>query len=155
MRVIATRGDKVLLRHAVGIPGRHPVRGGGMIVVFVSDRPHQRDLVHVVGEVVKVLADVDAGHIGLDRLERTAVIRRRVGLQIECVLLSGTSAHPQNDTPFGAAEAARLARASCAASRLMRRQSGQAERQRRKRAHTQPLAASDSVTQLMRFRREI
>jgi hypothetical protein len=53
-------------------------------------------VVHQAGQLREVLADLDAGHGGLDRLELAAVLGTR--LQIEGVLVRRAAVHPEKDT---------------------------------------------------------
>ena len=49
----------------------------------------------------EVLADADARHRRVDRLELAADVRRRVGLRVERVDVAGPAGHPQQDARLG------------------------------------------------------
>ena len=61
------------------------------------DTPQRDALVHDPGEPRHVLADLDAGNVGRDRLELPADLRRGVHLQVVHVLVAGGPAHVDHD----------------------------------------------------------
>ena len=62
---------------------------------------NERHLIGDPGLQGHVLADVEAGHVGLDRLELAADLGRRLGLQVVHVELGGTAIQPDHDDALG------------------------------------------------------
>ena len=58
-------------------------------------------MLHQLRELREVLADLDAGHRRVDRLELAADVRRGVGLGVEGVDVAGPAGHPQQDAGSG------------------------------------------------------
>ena len=56
--------------------------GRPVVGVVVPERADQRELVHLPADARQVLADADAGDVGVDRLELAAELGRRIGLQV-------------------------------------------------------------------------
>ncbi len=65
-----------------------------------DDRADRNQPVHLLGEQRKMLADFDAWHVGLDRLEFAAHFRRRVHLQIEEILVRRPARQEDHDDRF-------------------------------------------------------
>ena len=62
-----------------------------------DDRADRHQLVHLRGDPRQMLADLDARHVGLDRLELAADLGRRVHLQIEHVLVRRPAGQEDHD----------------------------------------------------------
>ncbi len=92
-----------------------------------DDRTDRNQLVHVRGDERKMLADLDAGHVGFDRSELAANFRRRVHFKIEEVLMRRSAGQEDHDDPL------RLRRSAAAGHRL-----GSQDLRQRKAAQRQP-----------------
>jgi len=77
-----------------------------VIVVFLSDRPQDGQLVGLPGDEREVFADVDTGHIGADRQEFSPTGFRAVGFEVPGVLVRWPTPHEQQDDPLGPAKRA-------------------------------------------------
>ncbi len=122
--------------------GRFPVfRYFGTQVVrrqTVAHAPEDGVLVRALGELGQVLADLDAGHVGGDRLEFTPELARSVRLQVERIHVRWAAPQVDEDrrgglpsvklTRFGQLEIVRQRQAGCADD-----------------AHPQEVAATDAV----------
>src|SRR5262249_13888229 len=80
-----------------------------------------------------MLANAEARDRGRNRLEFAAITRRRVGLQVPCVLMSRTTPHKQQDARFRFAAGCRLIGAQHVRQR---------ETEKTERAGAQDLAAA-------------
>ena len=87
------------------LTGEQKRRRRRVIDVRVRHRSHDRQLVGPLGQLRKVLADLDARHARGDRLELAADLGRRVGLQVPGVLLRRPAPHEEQDAALGAAKA--------------------------------------------------
>ena len=137
---------------AVGIAGQHPVAADVVVVVVGRDRPHDGQLVGDPRGARQQLAELDAGHVGLDRLERPADLGRGAGLGVEGLVLRRPALQPEEDHVLRPAERRRarsdgLGRREIARGALAPQQVGERQPQRAESAHAQPLAAVDAVTE--------
>ena len=81
---------RILLSAAEQVAGLHHLMAGLVDRRrLVIDRADQRIAVGHLGHQREVLADLDAGHVGLDRLERAADVVGGVGLEVPGVELAG------------------------------------------------------------------
>jgi hypothetical protein len=81
----------------VRLAGQHVVDRWGVDVAWMRERAQEGDLVGVLGQQRHVLADVDAGHAGPNRLEQAADALRGVGLQVPQVNLGRPAPQEQVD----------------------------------------------------------
>ena len=65
------------------VAGQHVMIGRPVVRVVMAERTDQRELVHLPGELRQMLADLDAGHVGGDRLELAAELGRGIGLEVQ------------------------------------------------------------------------
>ena len=76
------RPDVVVLFGPLGRPPRERVvNHRRMVAVGIADRTHEGVLVRHLAQPRKMLADLDAGNVGGDRLKRPADLGRRLGLR--------------------------------------------------------------------------
>ena len=83
------------------------MRGGGVIHVAMRHGPNDRELISPLGKQRKVLANLDSGSVGRNRLELTSHFAGSVGFEVPGVLMSGTSPHEQQNARLGFAKHAR------------------------------------------------
>src|SRR5262249_62201241 len=57
----------------------------------------ERELVGDLGLLGEKLADLDAGHVGADRLPETAVLGRCIGLEVVEIQVTGAAVEPDED----------------------------------------------------------
>ena len=79
------------------VAGQHPLRAHAVAGVGVVRRADDGELVHDLGLLRQVLADLDAGHVGGDRLELAAELGRGVRLEIVHVDVAGPAGLPDQD----------------------------------------------------------
>ncbi len=84
------------------IAGKHPLRSHAVAGVGVVGGAQDRQLVHHLGLVRQVLADLNAGDVGADRLELAANLRRGTGLQVVGVQMAGPAGLPDQDDGLAA-----------------------------------------------------
>ena len=63
-----------------------------MIVLAMSQRSHQRPVLHLLGEFRQMFANGDSGNSGLNRGKLATYLRRRVRFRIECIELTWPAA---------------------------------------------------------------
>ena len=99
------RAERGPALHAVvrGVEGRafeareHPVVALGVVAGAVVDGPQHGQLVHQAGLLGHQLAELDAGHVGVDRAERAAILGRRLRLGVPGLHVPGAAAEPEQD----------------------------------------------------------
>jgi hypothetical protein len=79
------------------VAGQHPMRAHAVPGVRVEGAAHDGHFVHLLRLVRQVLADVDAGDVGLDRLELAAKLRGSVRLEVVHIDVARAAAQPQKD----------------------------------------------------------
>jgi hypothetical protein len=84
-----------------GVPGEGIVSGRVVVLHRVGQRADQRDLVHLLGRLWQVLADLDLGAARRDRRERTLVAFRRVRLHVEHIDMAGPAPLEQKNHSLG------------------------------------------------------
>ena len=84
--------------HAFAVAGVQVVVGAGVGAFRGAHAADDGGMVHEPGQPREVLADADAGDVGVDGLERAAV--GGAGPQVEGVLVAGAAVHPQEDAAF-------------------------------------------------------
>ena len=91
-------------RRVGGVAGVHQVVAAIVVPFLGIKRADDVQMMHLLGDLGQVLADLHARGRGVDRLERAAVLLA-VGLQVPDVEVAGASAHPEHDAaPVGLAE---------------------------------------------------
>jgi hypothetical protein len=74
----------------------------------VRHRPQEADLVHLLGQLRQMLADLNAGDVRSGGLELAANLRRRIGLHVPQIDLAGTAEEEQEDARPGPLRRGRL-----------------------------------------------
>ena len=90
------------------VAGQHLVDGGGVVEQAdrrVAHRADHRDLVVDLGELRQQLGELDAGHLGVDRLEDAADVVGDVVLGVPQVEVAGAALEVEQDDALGLAEA--------------------------------------------------
>ena len=85
-------------RFACGQPVMHWI--GVVTAAGADDRADDDELVHAGGDLREDLADLNAGHVGVDRLELAANFGRRFGLDVPHILMRRPAAEEDIDDGF-------------------------------------------------------
>src|SRR5690606_16629566 len=109
----------------------------------VADAAEDGVLVGTLSELRQVLADLDAGDVGIDRVELAAILARRVGLEVESIHVRRAAAKIDEDACLAARIGGHLARRRQAEIAPQRKPCSQG-------AHFQKVASSNSVAVTMR-----
>ena len=68
-----------------------------MLTFGTDERPNDGELIHHAGEIRKVLADLHAGNVRVDRLEFAPNVIGRFSLDVVHVLVAGTAGQIDHD----------------------------------------------------------
>ena len=79
------------------VAGQHVVIGRSVSGIAVSEGPDDRELVHLASQFWQVLADLDAGHVGGDRVERTAELLGSIRFHVPGVDRAQPAGKKQDD----------------------------------------------------------
>ena len=154
------RGQSVALRHELVddradirgfaarrelVAGQGIVRGLGMDGLVVRGGADDGVLVGHFGEQGQMFANLDAGHVGIDRLEDAAHVFRGVGLHVERVLMRRPAPQEHEDHRHFVVYFA-------GGKRLLRgEQTGQGQAEKARAADLQKLAPGRAVARLHRL----
>src|SRR6478672_7176958 len=83
VRKVARLRAEVFGRERVLVAGEHPMRAGGMIVIRMGHGADEADFIGLPREVRKVLADLDARHLGANGREFTPDLDWRLRFHVE------------------------------------------------------------------------
>jgi len=122
------------------IAGEHVVIGRAMVRIVVR-RANQRKLVHVLGDLRHVFADLNAVHIGRDRLELAAKLDRGLGLEVPGIHRAQPAVQEEKDQRDFLGGFPQFCGLSLQLQQTRQRQTEQAGG-----PHTQEVAAFDAVT---------
>src|SRR5262245_59153717 len=112
--------------------------GDAMLAERRGHRPDDGELVRDLRGARKVFANLDAGRLGLDRLERPANVGLHIGLEIERLQMARAAVEPQQN--------ARLRLRGLIAGRGARpEQVRQPKTQRAQATETEDIAAIDAI----------
>lgn len=79
------------------MPGKHVVRRHQVVVIAVRHRPHDRTAVQPRRQVRQLLANLDAGRRGVDRLKLAAHLGRGFRLHVERIVMTGGAGQKDNN----------------------------------------------------------
>ena len=144
------RADLPRLRALVTVARQQPVAAGVVQVAVGAERADDGDLVGDGGGARQQLAEVDARHGRLDRLEFAADFGGRVRLGVERLVLRRPALEPEEDDVLRLAEGARIFRIGARRQRPRLQQGREREAERAKATESQHLAAVEAVTQARR-----
>ena len=84
-----------------GVAREGVVAGRVVVLHRVRERADQRHLVHPLGRFGQLLADLNLRAARRDRLERRAILIRRIGLHVEHIDMARPAPLKQEDDPLG------------------------------------------------------
>ena len=132
------------------VAGQHLVDGRRVVEQAdrrIAHRADQRHLVVDLGELRQQLGELDAGQLGVDRLEDAADVVRNVVLGVPQVEVAGAALEVEEDDALGLAEAGAAVGGVLGRCRLLQAEEvGQAEAEHGRAADAQQFAAGDAVT---------
>ncbi len=115
----------------------------------VAHRADQRDLVEDLRELGHQLGHLDAGKLGIDRLEDTADLVGNVILGVPKVEVTGAALKIEKDDALGLLKPGPAADPLVGRRLLQTKDVSQAKAERRRTAHAQHIAAGYSITGIL------